>query len=170
MNGAKSHTKSSRGMWITLVIISLLLGAPAVWIVGEYQRRQQSFALFTAIHQNRTQDALAALRAGADPNARDQGEKTPSLGAFIQDYWTQLRSGKQISNKNGPSALMLAVQQANTDLVGALLDRGAKDNGETFQEVSEDTPATLLMIAASLDNPAIIRALIKHGSDANVRD
>src|SRR5262245_51728579 len=54
-----------------IVCMVLLVGIAGVWI--EHQLRQTALndALLTAIKSGNTQAALAALQAGANPNARD---------------------------------------------------------------------------------------------------
>jgi len=57
-------------VWISLIVVSFLLGIPVVRIAREYHNHRCDLALLAAIKQNSIPDALAALRSGADPNCR----------------------------------------------------------------------------------------------------
>ena len=81
-----------------LVLALLLIGVP-VWIVGRaYRRERATHDLATALYKDDTRSALAALRAGADPNARRfEHDSPPTFGQSLRRFLQQLRGGKTVS-------------------------------------------------------------------------
>jgi ankyrin repeat protein len=181
--------KKRRALTISLLALALLVCVASGLVMGGYWREQAGRELIRAIKANDTNRALDALRAHADPNVRDQGEKAPSLRDYLSKLWRQMRGMKSTTPNMGMTALRLAVQQDNIVVVEALLDRDAKNLSEepqerefTLEAVSAsgkltsrrvtwiEQPTPLLHITASHGNSAIVEALIRHGWDVNGRD
>ena len=93
--------------------------------------------LLTAVHEDRTDTALSLIADNADVSARN-------------DY--------------GVSALSLACENGNTELVGALLEAGADPN--TTLPGGE----TALMTAARTGRPEPVRLLLDHGAKVDVTE
>ena len=95
--------------------------------------------LFTAVKANDVDQANEALEAGADANAKDS------------DGWT---------------ALVIAAGHGRTDIVKALLNKGADINARS-RAVDQWTP---LMYAAYEGHTDTVKALLAKGVDINAKD
>ena len=160
--------KKRRAPILSLLALALLFCVASGLVMRGYWREQASRELILAIKANDTGRALDALRAGADPNVREQNDATPSLFSYLSKLWLQVLGINPPSSSVGQKALTLAVTHNNTVIVEALLDQGAKDIGETIEipeTAKRPTPLSLslLMVAAENKNPAIVRELVKHG-------
>lgn len=158
--------KKRRALTIPLLTLPLLLCVSSGIVMRGYWREQASRELILAIKANDTSRALDALRAHADPNVRDQGEKAPSLSAYLSKLWLQMRGVKPAALDVGHTALGLAVEHDNIILVEALLDRGAKDIGDTVV-TAHGRFAPLLIFAVEQKDAAIVQALLQHRWNAN---
>lgn len=155
--------------WLTLLLPALFVVGCAVFTIRHMQQERRDRSLLVGIWESDTSTALRMLQDGADPNARLDLTVPPKglLG--------QLRAalGLGARQRNGRSALTLAVLRDNTTLVRALLDHGARDvntalppgNGLTRREFG-----TLLMIACANRNPEIAEALLDRGANPNARN
>jgi len=94
--------------------------------------------LHWAVRADELEIARLLLRAGADPNAE-----------------TRL----------GVTALYLAAQNGDAEMVKALLDAGAKAN-----QVDRATGESILMTAIRSGNTAAVQALLSSGADANAAE
>ena len=111
--------------------------------------------------------ALAALKAGADPNSWAYIDQDGS-GKIEQATWREWfpLNLQFFGNKKyfRMSALELAVQYQDPQLVKALLDRGAK----VYKgDKSAPLPFSLLGVAVLLGNGEIVNLLLDHGADIN---
>ncbi|MCW3100606.1 MAG: ankyrin repeat-containing protein [Chthonomonadaceae bacterium] len=164
--------KKRRALIISLLVLMLLVCIASGLVLLGYRRVQASRELILAIKANDTNRALDALRAHADPNTRDQDDAVPSLRDYLSKLWQQMRGINPSLTSVGQTALTLAVTHNNTVVAEALLDRGARDVGEVMRVTSygRNESLPLVMAATSYSNPALVRALVKHGSNVNVRD
>jgi len=163
-----------------LVLALLLIGVP-VWIVGRaYRRERATHDLATALYKDDTRSALAALRAGADPNARRfEHDSPPTFGQSLRRFLQQLRGGKTVSEAEAdhrPPMLALAAEKNNTAVVQALLKAGAvpddqsryaKDDEYDDEQTDATYGETALMWAAEHDNVAMAKALLDRGANPN---
>jgi ankyrin repeat protein len=166
--------KKRRFLLFSLLALLLTVGIPTGYLLCGYRHDQINRELIFAIKANKTNKALDALEAKADPNFRDPGDEAPSFRHYLSVLWQQLRGIKPPTPRAGLTALGLAVQQNNTQLVEALLACGARNAREMVpipDKPGEDqgTPPslTLLMTATKNKNPAIIQALVRHDWDVN---
>jgi len=66
---------------------------------------------------------------------------------------------------------MLALELEHEGVVETMLAWGARDSGETIQHDPDFAPETLLMYYAAMGTrPALIRAMVRQGSDIKARD
>ena len=165
--------KQLRGALLVIVVSIAIVG----WLLWrEFHQLQLDESLLAAIKRNDTITALSLLRSHANPNTRYRDEPPPILWQFLMMRWRQMHVKKIVPKRPGHTALTLAVEKNNTAIVDveALIAAGARDVGETLfiEEGPElvETHATLLMVAARQKNPAIIRALVRSGSNVNARD
>ena len=163
-----------------LVLALLLIGVP-VWIVGRaYRRECATHELAIALYKDDTRSALAALRAGADPNARRfEHDSPPTFGQSLRRFLQQLRGGKTVSDTepdHRPPMLALAAEKNNTAVVQALLKAGAvpdaharysKDNDFIYDENDMTDSKTGLMWAAQHNNAVMAKVLLDRGANAN---
>jgi ankyrin repeat protein len=70
------------------------------------------------------------------------------------------------SSRSGPNALMLACHMGKVHLVDLLLESGAECNGQC--PLNGWTPLMYAVNSAS-STPALLRTLLDHGADANVK-
>ncbi len=158
------------------LLILLLIGVPG-WVVGRaYRRERATHDLAIALYKNDTKSALAALSAGADPNARRfEHEIAPTPGQTLRRFLQQLRGGKTVSDSepdHRPPMLALAAEKNNTAVVQALLKEGAVPDaqaryGKDEEYADEDDSTygkTALMWAAEDDNVALAKALLNRGA------
>ncbi len=114
--------------------------------------------------------ALAAIRAGADVNAK-QGDGTTPLHWAVYKVDAELvallleRGAKPDAlNDYGSSPLAEAVKLADAGLVDQLLDAGA--NAESPNQDGQ----TALMLAARAGALDVAKALVEHGADVNAKE
>ena len=138
----------------TLTLLILLCVISTGFGVHLYRWQQASLRLIAALQSNDTLDALAALQAGADANARaDSGVyvprtpdwhfptfvERPSFEARCRQLFASLFHSRDRdtirASGEPPNALFLCIYNTRTDnplLVKALLDSGADPNATSF--------------------------------------
>ncbi len=79
-------TAKRRAFWILVAAIIVLVGVPGVLTYREMQHARASATLIAALKRVDTAAALAALDAGANPNARE-GEQAASVWQILGDFW-----------------------------------------------------------------------------------
>lgn len=100
----------------------------------EQQKNDTYEQFFKAVQENRVNEIRSLISKGVDP---------------------------ELTDRNGETALMVAVRAANPDVIDVLIAGGAKVNKPS---VYGDTP---LMIAALAGHRRIVEGLIKHGAEVN---
>jgi hypothetical protein len=125
----KTSSRSKRIGLIALWLFLLLVGAP-FWLAYRQMRREQlSYTLIAAIRRKDTIAALATLEAGADPKARDTPPKQISLWQRVQQLLASWRGQLPPISPEGPSAVFLAAEHEEVDVVHSLFVRGADKAG-----------------------------------------
>src|SRR5690242_10321408 len=69
--------KKRRIVLLTLLALLLVIGIPTGLLAREYRQERLSQDLIEAIKTDNRGKTLAALRSGADPNARDHSDDKP---------------------------------------------------------------------------------------------
>src|ERR1051326_4620846 len=73
--GAGPQGRKRRRVWLlSLLALLVFLSIPTGFWVCEYRQAKRDYALIEAVKANDTAKAIAALRAGADVNARDYSD------------------------------------------------------------------------------------------------
>jgi ankyrin repeat protein len=140
----------------------LLFSTFARLVVNERQYQSATLQLVRAVQSGDRLGAARALDAGANPNARyfssyDQSPESV-LGILARIF---LRSRREPNDQ--PTVLIQSASKGSTSMVGLLLDRGADPNADWGKHVA-------VMDAARISDPNMVRTLIRHGADVNVRD
>jgi len=144
-------------------------------------------ALMWAAAENNAEAAKALIRAGADIKARSRsGAFTAYLFAaragHIDAARVLLEAGANVNETlpDGTSALLLAVMNAHYEAAAFLVDRGADPNADAqgwaplHQVVWSRRPNTGSNIPGAvptgrLDSLELVRKLLQHGANVNVR-
>ena len=127
-------------------------------------------ALHYAAHHGDQRLVDALLRAKADPNARNEYGSTPLAEAAVLGdaplIQRLLRAGADAESPNseGQTALMTVARAGKLEAARVLLKAGAKvDAREKWGG------QTALMWASAQGHPAMIKLLLAHGADPNLR-
>ncbi len=130
-----------------------------------------SIALFDHVAKNDVDSAVAAIKMGANPNARDKNTgNTPIFTAVSNNYLytTQalIANGADVNIKNnqGNIPLIIAVTAADNAMVETLLK--AKSNVNAANKNGD----TALIWATKLKNTDMVRMLLTAGADPNKRN
>jgi len=154
---------------VILVLLSLLC-IPAGLIYREAKQQRLNRDLIAAIERTDTQETIALLDQGADPNARDVPD--------ARTVWQKLRDSflrKRPQTIPGTQALVLALPISARDdfihkrpfdkaLIAALLDHGADVDTRAY---AEDTP---LLLATWDDDRDLVKIMLTHGANVNARN
>ena len=143
--------------------LAILLAATTFYRQSVKQDRL-NHALFAAIRDDDTQNAVRLLGEGADANARDRGGRSPTLGETLTELWQRLRSGRTVTIHPTPLTKMLAEGNAPDDgeqLVRALLDHGADPNDR------DNLGYSALSLALIYHREDIARLLLERGANVN---
>jgi ankyrin repeat protein len=125
--------------------------------------------LMVAAACGRADFVRALLAKGADVNARDRGGHTPlisaAMGAMFKSAPEQTVK-KIYGEEDGADFKDLLKRMGNehTKVIDLLLERGADVNVQ-----AEDCHLSALMIAAMIGDVEIVRSLLSHGADANLK-
>ena len=148
---------------IACSLLAAIIGIPTALILRAAHQKQLNHALIDAIEASDTPAALAALKAGANPDSRmyqfgdtivEEGEQVPT--ALIITLVQGDPGKNQTSNAQNRKEPM--------ELVKALLDKGANPH-----LVDEFRVATPLLYAAEAGYDNCVRLLLQHGADVNVK-
>ena len=119
--------------------------------------------LLEAIRSGNPGPVQAALRAGADPNARDEAGATALMHAVvsapIECMRQLLNRGADVNAANSAGATALMWAGGDTAKVRLLLDRGANPNDRARDG------STALVTASRFGNSGAMRLLLARGAD-----
>jgi ankyrin repeat protein len=127
-------------------------------------------ALLDAARRGDAAAAQAAIRDGADPNAREVDGTTALHWAAHRDQAALvsalIRAGADVAatNRYGVAPIALAATNGHAAILEALLAAGADANRAL---PNGETP---IMTAARAGNAAALQVLIRHGADVNARE
>jgi len=125
-------------------------------------------ALFYAVTLGHCRDAEVLLKAGAQPNRRDNRGRTPAHCAAAKGMLTSLKSLQAqgadlwLANGRGDYPLHEAVQSGNRDLIVWLL----KQRPDSVNSFNQDG-RTLLHLAALNNQIEICKVIMDHGAFVN---
>jgi hypothetical protein len=132
------------------------------------RREAASQTLLCAIQDQDTPAALAALKAGADPNIHEHFQDTPrSFRENIKQLWDNLWGRKKSITEERKAALLLyffTYPKEDAALVRALLEAGADPDAT---EGSDNSP---LVHAATREQLTTLRLLVQYHANPNLRD
>ena len=142
---------------------------PQERVTAEQSRR--NLRLVLAIREGKTEDALAALKDGADPNARGYlvewpKEMTTTSIPFSKEgtqYVLTMRDSTPESSKF--PALMIAAYHGNVTMVKALLEKEADVNASMDSSSGAGGYTALIFAVFNSSDPEIVRILLAHGAD-----
>jgi len=152
------------------LVLILMLGIPITLMLLALRREWATRNLLQEIHNKNVPGALAALRNGANPNARDYSKDMPlSPGEQAKLFLTHLLHPTANSAQDmHPTPLLLIAQSDdcpdNPALVKALLDAGADPNVEN---ADGETP---LMQTVMCGDFRLMRLLLTHKIDVRRTD
>lgn len=155
------------GLLVSLVVISISTGL----MLREYHHQQASHTLIVAIKAKHISTALTALKAGADPNTREDALPSRSFSAFIKqllDKCFHPRPKTAPSADKPLAALALHFKVSKTydpSLVKALLEAGADPNVTIL-----DSGASPLLWAAMDGDTQVVRLLLQYHANPGVVD
>jgi ankyrin repeat protein len=155
----------------TLVSVILMVLAWAAAFTGPAGAAMTDGDFIALCERGTPQEIEAAIRGGANVNAKDSGGLTALILAAEYNSDPEvvralLQAGADVNAKNpGSVTALMAAGENNPEVVRALLWGGADVNAQSV------TGTTALMIAALKNNdPAVINALLEGGADAELRD
>lgn len=132
-----------RAIWILLALFLLPILLFGFWYGRQVRQNNLDHSLILAIKQQDTQKAIALLNDGADANVVDKPFVPVTLWSVLKEFRNPNKTNRLKQElQQYPSALRLAT------------------NLDTQPGNSSDYS----------DNPALVKALLEHGADPNVRD
>jgi ankyrin repeat protein len=163
-----------RAALITGLVSLLLAGGLALWVSSYRHQEDLNRQLIAALERYDPKQALALVKAGADPNTP---LKPPSPLSLIQ-LWNRMLHRKALPNKDTLSAFHMACGEQifsdngtpsglNTDepyLVETMLQHGAQKNAKA------DMGWTPLHFSVVARRTKTVYVLLKHGVDVNAQN
>ena len=140
--------------------------------VGAFWKRARNYALLRAIVRGNIESATAMLDEGADPDLHDDSGRTLLMIAAEDEYSANktillLKHGASVNlaGSTGDTALMVACDRYQAEIVKALLDVGANPNA-----VDREGNTVLIRAAASKHSweesrKPLIHFLLEKGAD-----
>lgn len=174
---------------LVVLILAIAAAAPLSWMQHEIRQNRLNRVLIAAVKRNDPQAAAAALRLGADPNARDLPMVQDSVWRMLLDRLfhknhkntvaSQVRFALLIAVQNDydpgpperlglPDPLMILsnerrLRPLKTQIVRALLEAGADAN------VRDTDGSTALMRAIYDANAEAVHSLLMHGARVDLQ-
>jgi hypothetical protein len=167
---------------ITLGLVALLVGGAGLWLRAQQRQYALNRQLIAALLKNDGKQALALVKAGADPNTHYTSTPVPTLPELVNQFFYHsppppvndsptaftIACGAEgvtmCSSNYGPYVVWLE-RPDNAQLVQAMLAHGATVN------VKDALAWTPLDWAIFFDAPVkTIDLLLEHGANANVQD
>ena len=134
-----------------------------------------SYSAFEFLHAavyGTTEEVRSILDSGVDVNARNYGSRETALmtaagGGNIETVRLLVERGADVNAKSveGGTALLVAIEQHNEDVVDCLLAHGANAN----DKLSSEPGLTALCMAAQRGYLRILKALLDAGADPEKR-
>ncbi len=138
-------------LFASLCVIGCLCAGVVFW-----KRNLPSNRLVSAIISNDTRSAIRALEEGASPNT----ELSIYAGPLSRGSFAFLEPLLRKPEFRG-SVVVAAAESNNTELVRALIERGANVNAV------DQRGDTALIYVAGLANLTLVRFLLDHGANVN---
>ena len=168
------HLKRSAIIASCLLLLFVAALCDLTW--RQMQQQRLDHDLLAGIKRNDVKAVLSTLKAGADPNARDNDNEKESHGTFLT-FWQLLQDRfTGHPRADGNSALYLTMipfdgrpndefnDIPDAKIRRALLDAGANPN------VATEFGSTPLMMATSFTDTATVQLLLDHHADVNAQD
>ena len=166
--------KFVRAFSLYALVPLLLAGFCVGYVWRDSRQHENDKALLAAVKASDTPAALAALKNGANPNARDIPDDSRTLKERLFDLF---HPNRQRSSKFGfrieeyRTALFLSVllEFNNTAVIKALLDYGADPNAKIlYPDSSSDSAGNPLVFAEMQRNGYVAHLLVEHHADIHV--
>src|SRR5438105_5003285 len=138
-------------LWLSIPL--LFVGGVGWWTYARVRQERLNRALIAAVKQGSEGEVKSLLEHGADPNVREHADTKPT---DIRDLLTSLFQPQTAQTPNeSKTALMLAADRADTEMVRDLLDHKADVNAR------DDEGCTPLFYAIATRNEKTISLLLK---------
>jgi len=158
---------------ISLLVV-LATSAAAAYAAGPKEKSETTAQLLTAAAGGDEDGILAAVAAGADPNARDADKNTPLILAAPQSLFgkerkivealVKAKAQVNAANKEGLTALMAAASAGRDGMVRLLLQNDAKIDAR------DNDGWTALMYASVSGQSSAAKELIDAKADLNATE
>jgi uncharacterized protein len=165
MAGSHSTLRSMR-----VLMTAVLLGSAPAFAADAVPGADGTTPLHWAVFNGDVAKVDALLKARADVNARNRFGSTPLYEAALAGNTVLIkkllkaRANPNVANDGGMTALMLVARTPNVEAAEALLKAGADVNA---REPSRNQ--TALIFAAAQSQPEMVRVLMKHKADPEIR-
>jgi ankyrin repeat protein len=137
-----------------------LIAAAVVLVAIDYRQATLDRDLIAAIESDKSEVALKLLRQGADVNASKGAATNRSTPlSLLQDLWRRIRGQPVARQPSGPTALLLAVETDETEVVEELLRHRPRD-----LHPRDKSGSTLVGKALQNDDNRIVQALYQAGA------
>lgn len=129
--------------------------------------------LMGAASTRRKEIVQILLAGGADVNATWDGKNATSMAAALGDSETVellLKGGAKVDEKQILGLLLVAAARRNDRALAAdLLARGASSNAQARDRSGPAETPLLASVTSGTDQEALVRLLLDHGADPNIR-
>ena len=128
-------------------------------------------AFIQGAYDGNLEEVRVLVDKGVDVNLRDQKKRTPLiLAAYnghtpVVDFLVGKGADVNARDGDGQTALMYASKRSFNETAALLLDKGAEVNTQ-----SKKRGINALMLAAVAGNEELVRMLLDHGADADLKD
>ncbi|HLK59948.1 MAG TPA: ankyrin repeat domain-containing protein [Chthonomonadaceae bacterium] len=146
--------KKHRLLLIVLLVLLVVVGLPMGLLVREYRQERLNRELIEAIKVYDPPAVLAALKGGADPNARDYSDDKPlAFREQIKHLWDNM---------------LHANSKAELDVHATALIRCFRVSQEYYKTLRKTQKLLLLDERMTKNNPTLVKALLDAGADPNL--